>query len=116
MDASKNKSGTEGCSAGLARNELEPGTFVTVSESKRTCDRSLVDAIWVVIAVNEAHALLKFHCGNPPHDPAFATRVVPLGEHDFYRADHLVTALESDSKPTQSATVVRLRDCSRHSD
>jgi hypothetical protein len=41
---------------------------------------------------------------------------VPLGEHDFYRADHLVAALESDSKPTQSATVVRLRDCSRHSD
>jgi hypothetical protein len=52
-------------------------------------DRSLVEAIWVVIAVNEAHAVLKFHCGGPvPHDPASATRIVPLQEYEFYRADH----------------------------
>ena len=48
-------------------------------------DRSLVEAIWVVIAVNEAHAVLKFHCGGPSalHDPASATRIVPLQEYEF---------------------------------
>src|SRR3977135_2378521 len=81
---------------GLLPGELTPGTFVTVSESKRVPDRSLVEAIWVVIAVNEAHAVLKFHCGGPrPYDSASATRIVPLGEHEFYRADHLVAALEA---------------------
>jgi hypothetical protein len=98
-------------SAGLNRDQLTRGTFVTVSESKRIADRSLVDAIWVVVAVNEAHAVLRFHCGSAPHDPAFATRVVPLVEHDFYRADHLVEALEADAKQKPSATIVRLRDC-----
>jgi hypothetical protein len=78
------------CCRGLPPEELTPGTFVTVSESKRVPDRSLVEAIWVVIAVNEAHAVLKFHCGGPtPHDPASATRIVPLQENEFYRADHL---------------------------
>jgi hypothetical protein len=63
--------------AGLSPAELTPGTFVTVSESKRIPDRSLVEAIWVIIAVNEAHAVLKFHCGCPtPHNPAYATRIV----------------------------------------
>jgi hypothetical protein len=98
--------------AGLSPAELTPGTFVTVSESKRIPDRSLVEAIWVVIAVNEAHAVLRFHCGCPaPHDPSSATRIVPLREHDFYRADHLVMALEADVEQKQSATVVRIRDC-----
>jgi hypothetical protein len=43
-----------------------------------------VEAIWVVIAVNEAHSVLKFHCGGPvPHDPASATRIVPLQEYEI---------------------------------
>ena len=89
-----------------------PAHFVTVSESKRVPDRSLVEAIWVVIAVNEAHAVLKFHCGGPmPHDPASATRIVPLQEYEFYRADHLVAALDAARHQQQSATVVRIRDC-----
>jgi hypothetical protein len=98
---------------GLSPGELAPGTFVTVSESKRIPDRSLVEAIWVVVAVNEAHAVLRFHCGCPrPHDPEAATRIVPLHEHDFYRADHLVAALEAASKQRKPApTVVRIRDC-----
>jgi hypothetical protein len=98
--------------ASLSPAELTPGTFVTVSESKRIPDRSLVEAIWVIIAVNEAHAVLKFHCGCPtPHNPAYATRIVPLREHDFYRANHLVAALEADPQQKQSATIVRIRDC-----
>jgi hypothetical protein len=97
---------------GLSPGELTPGTFVTVSESKRIPDRSLVEAIWVIIAVNEAHAVLRFHCGGPPpHNPASATRIVPLREHDFYRADHLVAALEADPEQKHSATIVRIRDC-----
>jgi hypothetical protein len=40
--------------------------------------------------------VLKFHCGGPtPHDAASATRIVPLQEYEFYRADHLVAALDA---------------------
>ena len=101
------------CCRGLPPEELTPGTFVTVSESKRVPDRSLVEAIWVIIAVNEAHAVLKFHCGGPtPHDSVSATRIVPLQEYEFYRADHLVAALDAArQQQQQSATVVRIRDC-----
>ena len=100
------------CCRGLSLEELAPGTFVTISESKRVPDRSLVEAIWVVIAVNEAHAVLKFHCGGPtPHDTASATRIVPLQEYEFYRADHLVAALDANRHQQHSATVVRIRDC-----
>jgi hypothetical protein len=44
----------------LSARELVPGAFVTVSENKRVADRSLVDAVWEIIAVNEAHCVLKF--------------------------------------------------------
>jgi hypothetical protein len=110
MVPSKGSAEIERAGAGLARDELTPGTFVVVSESKRIADRSLVDAIWIIVAVNEAHAVLRFHCGSPPHNPDFATRIVPLAEHDFYRADQLVKALEEDSKRKPFATIVRLRD------
>jgi hypothetical protein len=93
---------------GLKREELTPGTFVTVSENRRVADRSLVDAIWVVVAANEAHAVLRFHCGSFVHDPP--TCVVPLAEHDFYPANHLVEALEADAKQKPSATIIRFRD------
>jgi hypothetical protein len=46
-----------------------------------------------------------------PHDSASATRIVPLQEYEFYRADHLVTALDAARHQQQSATVVRIRDC-----
>jgi hypothetical protein len=39
------------------------------------------------------------------------TRIVPIREHDFHRADHLVAALEADSQQKPSATIVRIRDC-----
>jgi len=56
--------------------------------------------------------VLKFHCGGPtPHDAASATRIVPLQEYEFYRADHLVAALDAARQQQQSATVVRIRDC-----
>ena len=48
-----------------------------------------MDAIWEIIAVNDPHCVLKLHRGNRPLEPAFLT-AVPLHEHDFYRADHLV--------------------------
>ena len=100
------------CCRGLSLEELAPGTFRHRLRSKRVPDRSLVEAIWVVIAVNEAHAVLKFHCGGPvPHDPASATRIVPLQEYEFYRADHLVAALDAARHQQQSAAVVRIRDC-----
>ena len=92
---------TDRAAAACPPEELTPGTFVTVSESKRVPDRSLVEAI----------AVLKFHCGGPtPHDAASATRIVPLQEYEFYRADHLVTALDA-ARHQPSATVVRIRDC-----
>ena len=94
-------------SGGLSSEELTPGTFVTVSENKRISDRSLVDAIWEIIAVNEAHCVLKFHRGNRPLDRAFLTRIVPLHEHEFYQADHLVAALE-DKRP--AANIVSFRE------
>jgi hypothetical protein len=98
------------CCRGLSPEELTPGTFVTVSESKRVPDRSLAEAIWIVIAVNEAHAVLKFHCGGPtPRDPASAARIVPLQEYEFYGADHLVAALDAAGR-RQPAAVIRIRD------
>jgi len=59
------------------------------------------------IAVNEAHCVLKFDCGNPPLDPAFLTRVVPLQEHDFYQADDLAAALKGE---LPIARIVRIRE------
>jgi hypothetical protein len=89
-----------------------PDRAVAACPLKSSCpDRSLAEAIWVIIAVNEAHAVLKFHCGGPtPHDSASATRIVPLQEYEFYRADHLVAALDAARHQQQSATVVRIRD------
>jgi hypothetical protein len=90
----------------LSPVKLTPGTFVTVSESKRIPDRSLVEAIWVIVAVNEGHVVLRFHCGGPPpHDPASATRIVPLREYDFYRANNLVAALDAPQQK-QSPTII----------
>jgi hypothetical protein len=91
----------------LSAEELVPGAVVTVSENKRVADRSLVDAVWEIIAVNEAHCVLKFDCGNPPLDPAFLTRVVPLQEHDFYQADDLAAALKGE---LPIARIVRIRE------
>jgi len=91
----------------LSAEELVPGAVVTVSENKRVADRSLVDAVWEIIAINEAHCVLKFDCGNPPLDPAFLTRVVPLQEHDFYQADDLAAALKGGMP---IARIVRIRE------
>lgn len=93
------------CCRGLSLEELAPGTFRHRLRSKRVPDRSLVEAIWVVIAVNEAHAVLKFHCGGPvPHDPASATRIVPLQEYEFYRAQRSTPPVTSSSPQPWSAS------------
>src|SRR5262249_4113552 len=93
-----------------APEDLVPGTFVTVSESKRVADRSLVYAIWEILAVNEAHVVLRLHGPAQPVDEMMATRVVPLHEHDFYRADQLATAVEPISKGSPGAVVRLCRD------
>jgi len=95
---------------GLSPEDLVPGTFVTVSESKRVADRSLVYAIWEILAVNEAHVVLRLHGPAQPVDETMATRVVPLHEHDFYRADQLATAVEPISKGSPGAVVRLCRD------
>jgi hypothetical protein len=43
---------------GLSRNDLVAGHFVTVSANKHVADRSLADAIWEIVALNEGHVLL----------------------------------------------------------
>jgi hypothetical protein len=93
----------------LAPGKLRVGTVVTVSENKHTTDRSLVRTIWEVVAVNEAHVVLRFQAGSRPLDSDSLTQVVPLHEHDFYRADELAAAFETTAKQP-SATVVRIRD------
>jgi hypothetical protein len=93
----------------LAPGKLRVGTVVTVSENKHTTDRSLVRTIWEVVAVNEAHVVLRFQGGSRPLDSESLTQVVPLHEHDFYRADELAAAFEATAKQA-SATVVRIRD------
>jgi hypothetical protein len=94
---------------GLSAAEIKSGLFVTVSENNRIADRSLVDAIWEVVALNEAHAVLRFYAGLRPLDPEFETRVVLLHEHTFYPADHLVAALDADHKQP-SAAIIRIHD------
>jgi hypothetical protein len=111
MARNQAKSGAGGASArpGLACKDLAAGKFVTVSANKCTTDRSLADAIWEIIAINEGHVLLNFHGPGRPLDPSRARRLVPLHEHDFYDAGDLATALE----PTAGgpiATVVRIRE------
>lgn len=111
MTSSEGKS--QPSAGGVLPGALVPDTYVTVSENKRVADRSLVDAIWQVVAVNETHAVLRFHAGIRPLDPDFETRIVPLHEHDFYRADHLAAALDAqrpDAAHKPSATIVRMRD------
>jgi hypothetical protein len=105
------RSGTQQSDAGLAREELTAGTFVTVSENKRApADRSLGCAIWEVIGHNETHVVLRLHSPPRPLEPIFPTYVVPLHEHDFYRADDLAAVVEATSK-RPCASIVRLRDC-----
>jgi|ERR1700704_1882887 hypothetical protein len=102
----KGKSGPQG--GGLSPGELTPGTFVTVSENKRICDRSLVDAIWEIIAINEAHCVLKFHCGNRPLDPALLTRIVPL--HDTISTRRIIwpQPWKTSDRPRN---IARIREC-----
>jgi hypothetical protein len=95
--------------SGVAGNDLAVGTFVTVSANKHTADRSLADAIWEIVAVNEGHVLLKFHGPGRPLDPTRTRRLVPLQEHDFYEAGHLAAAVEPAASPPIAA-VVRIRD------
>jgi hypothetical protein len=91
-----------------APGKLRAGSLVTVSENKRTTDRSLVQTIWEIVAMNKAHVVLRFHAGNRPIDSESLTQVVPLHEHDFYRADDLAAAFEAPAKQP-SATIVRIR-------
>ena len=109
MTSNDSKSGPQWSAGAVSVGEFAPGTLVTVSENKRICDRSLVDAIWEIVAVNEAHAVLKFRAGIRPLDPALETRIVPLHEYDFYRADDLAAAIE-ESRKQPSVTLVRFRD------
>jgi hypothetical protein len=88
---------------------LVVGKFVTVSANKYTADRSLADAIWQVVAVNEGHALLKFHGPGRPLDRSRTRRLVPLQEHDFYEAGHLAMAIEPTAN-APVASIVRMRD------
>jgi hypothetical protein len=99
--------------SGMAREELIPGVYVTVSGNKRTPDRSLVNSIWRVLAVNEAHAVLKIHSGMRSLDGALDTVVVPIQEYDFYLADHLAAAMESCKGPSASIVEIRERCRSR---
>ena len=51
----------------------------------------------------------KFSAGIRPLDPALETRIVPMREYDFYRADDLAAAIEGNRKQP-SVTLVRFRD------
>jgi hypothetical protein len=94
---------------GLSCNELVAGKFVTVSANKLFADRSLADAIWEIVALNEGHILLEFRGPGQPIDPSRTRRLVPLSEHDFYDATHLASASEPTAR-APTATVVRIRD------
>jgi hypothetical protein len=109
MAPGKQASGGATVRPGLAGKDLVVGTFVTVSANKHTADRSLADAIWEIVAVNEGHVLLKFHGPGRPLDPTRMRRLVPLQEHDFYEAGHLAAAVEPAASPPIAA-VVRIRD------
>ena len=102
-------SGRASARPGLAGKDLVAGGFVTVSANKHTADRSLADAVWEIVAINEAHVLLKFHGPGRPLDPLRTRRLVPLQEHDFYEAGHLASAIEPAAIPPV-ASIVRIKD------
>ncbi|WP_229266525.1 hypothetical protein [Leptospira sp. severe_002] len=77
---------------GLAHSELKAGMLVTVSANKQTGDRSLVNAIWEIKALNGGHVLLAYRRLGMPSDEDGKVRLVPLGEHEFYPAEALALA------------------------
>jgi hypothetical protein len=108
MAQSKQIPGNPSGRPGIAVEDLVVGKFVTVSVNKCTADRSLADAIWEVVAVNNGHVLLKFHGPGRPLDPARSRRLAPLQEYDFYDACHLAAAIEPAASPP--IAIVRTRD------
>ena len=111
MTASGDETSVIGCDRRgcLSRDDLVAGNFVTVSANKHVADRSLADAIWEIVALNEGHVLLEFRGPGHPLDPSRTRRLVPLNEHDFYDAAHLASASELVANEPK-ATVVRIRD------
>ena len=93
----------------LSRNDLVAGNFVTVSANKHFADRSLADAIWEIVALNEGHVLLEFRGPGQPIDPSRTRRLVPLNEHDFYDAARLASVSQPAANE-RTVTVVRIRD------
>lgn len=78
----------------LSAAELTIGRVVTLSPNKATGDRSLVNVLWKIVAVDGGHLLLSCRgLGQMLQDPT-VQRLVAVREHDFYAADHLAAALD----------------------
>jgi hypothetical protein len=86
---------------GLAPDDLTVGQLVTLSPNKATGDRSLVDAIWEIIGINEGHLLLacRGFCDLliDPEKP----RLALVHEHEFYSATQLAAVADSPSSRPQ---------------
>lgn len=74
---------------GLPREHLVPGAIVTVSPNLVTGDRSWIEYVFEVTARNEGHVVLKQRSGFVPSYSG-DTRVMPIHEHEFYGAEHLL--------------------------
>jgi hypothetical protein len=86
---------------GLAADDLTVGKLVTLSPNKTTGDRSLVDAIWEIIGINEGHLLLacRGFC-DLLIDPA-KPRLALVHEHEFYCAAKFAAMADAPSSRSQ---------------
>jgi hypothetical protein len=86
---------------GLAVDDLIVGKLVTLSPNKTTGDRSLVDAIWEIIGINEGHLLLacRGFC-DLLIDPA-KPRLALVHEHEFYCAAKFAAMADAPSSRPQ---------------
>ena len=102
MTSNDSKSGPQRPAGAGPMGELAPGAFVTVSENKRICDRSLVDAIWEIVAVNAAHAVLKFA-------PGFV-RSIRRSKRASCRCTNMISIAPTISPPRSRMPQAALRD------
>ncbi len=85
------------CPKGVGVEHLVPGAIFTHGPSKHTGDRSGIEAIWRVLATNGGHVVLEVARGDYIRK-AGERRVIVIAEHEWYPAEHMLEALEAETK------------------
>lgn len=82
--------------AGLSKDTIIPGLFVTISPNKGTGDRSWTNEVWTVIGVSGPFVAMA---GLAKHRQSNAPVIVNSLEHEFYDAHEMAQAMAAEVKP-----------------